>query len=303
MNEDSESRSGSSGTKVTITGNGPTTIGDRARTLIFNFRDKAMRPWIAGSTIVTVVAVLAGFVILAPDPPASTERGPAGAASTTPPEDTLFPISPDTPCHSPTATTTQLPDVEICVAYWCVGKFHAPDGVGWIEGRGQIKLRPRIINNSAQAIDLSITPASAIRLLVATSTAPDVWWQPPPVTAAAGDKPVIVTYEGRKYWAVPPNAPRDAVKIELPGNQYTFDGFATSWYETELAPGQTAYKPLRHGPDGNAVQEGNLVFNVPVATQDVGLKGLAVVDRDDPSRVVAFVDKKDWPAPADLNSF
>ncbi|QLY30400.1 hypothetical protein H0264_35645 [Nocardia huaxiensis] len=215
----------------------------------------------------------------------------------------LFPLSPNTPCHSPEATTVQLPDVEICVAYWCVGRFHAPDGVNWIEGRGQIKLRPRIINNSAHAIDISITAMSALRLLVATPLDPATWWMPPPITASAGDRPIKLSFEGQTYWAVPPNAPRDAVQIDLPNNMYTYDGFATSWYDTELGPGQTAFKPLRKDADGRPIQEGNLVFNVPVATQDVGLKGLVLVDRNDPTTVLAFIDKEKWPAPADLNSF
>lgn len=227
----------------------------------------------------------------------------AGATTTapSPTPDPLFPLDPNTPCHSPSATTVQLPDVEICVAYWCVGKFHTPDG-GWIEDRGQIKLRPRIINNSADPINIATVTPSTLRLLVSTTLPYESWWQPPPATAELGDKPIVVTHDGQKYWAVPPNVNRDAVPLTLPNGMMTWDGFASSWPYAVLEPGQTAFKPLRHQPNGWAVQEGNLVFNVPIASS-VGLKGLVLLDPDDSTKILAFSDKRHWPEPADLNSF
>ncbi|MBF6259871.1 hypothetical protein IU468_26695 [Nocardia farcinica] len=288
-------------------------VGDNARVKnVFNsyVRDKSVPRWIVGTAVVSVVIILSGVALFTTQEDSSGRAVIAGlttTASPSPTPDPLFPLSPDTPCHSPTATTVQLPAVEICVAYWCVGKFHTPDG-GSIEGRGQVKLRPRIINNSADPIDISTTNSSKLRLLVATTLPYESWWQPPPATAEQGDKPIIISYEGQKYWAVPPNVNRDAVPLTLPDGSTTWDGFASSWPDTSdnpsttLEPGQTVFRPLRHRPDGWAIQEGNLVFNVPIA-HNVGLKGLALIDPNDSTRIIAFSDKKNWPEPADLNSF
>ncbi|OBA46007.1 hypothetical protein A5789_05850 [Nocardia sp. 852002-51101_SCH5132738] len=194
--------------------------------------------------------------------------------------------------------------VEICVEYWCTGDFHAANGVDTIPGRGQIKLRPLLFNKSPFAVDISISPNAAIRLLVVTPKDPSVWWQPPPVTSQAGDRPVPIKWNGQDTWAVPPNAPHDAVRIDLPGNMYTYDGFATFWDFTMLAPGETAFKPLRFDDQHHAIQEGDLVFNVPLDDQRASTaRALVLVDRNDPTKILASSDTTTWPRPSDLNSF
>ncbi|WP_228822258.1 hypothetical protein [Nocardia farcinica] len=312
INEDNESGDERAATyHVKVDKAGTVVTGDKTRIKnVFNyFRDKHTPRWIVGTAIASVIIILTGVAFFT-DQDDSSGRAVVAGVTTTPPSptpDPLFPLDPNTPCHSPSATTVELPAVEICVAYWCVGKFHTPDG-GWIEDRGQIKLRPRIINNSPDPISIAIGNPSTLRLLVSTSLPYESWWQPPPATAAQGDKPIVISHEGQKYWAVPPNVNRDAVPLTLPDGSRTWDGFASSWPDrsddpiTTLGPGQTAFRPLRHQPDGWAVQEGNLVFNVPIAS-NVGLKGLALLDPNDPTKILAFIDKKYWPEPADLNSF
>ncbi len=103
-------------------------------------------------------------------------------------------------------------------------------------------------------------------------------------------------------WAVPPNKTGDAVEIDLPDGRYTYDGFATFWDYTSLDPGQTAFKPLRFKADGNPFQEGDLVFNVPLNDKSQ-VRGLALVDRNDPSKILAVSDASTWPPRSDLNSF
>ncbi|MGW0358924.1 hypothetical protein ACWDXV_32460 [Nocardia nova] len=212
-------------------------------------------------------------------------------------------LSPNNLCDrsTPAASVTE-PDVDICVIYWCMGSFHAANGVDWIPNRAQIKMRPLIFNRSSHAVDISITPNAALRLLVSTPDDPRDWWQPPSETAKQGDHPNVVSRKGEVLWAVPPNKTGDAVRIDFPDGSYTYDGFATFWDYTSLDPGQTAFKPLRFKPDRNPFQEGDLVFDVPLDDKSRVL-GLALVDRNDPSRVLAVSDADTWPARSDLNSF
>ncbi|MFF0493944.1 hypothetical protein ACFYTQ_33405 [Nocardia sp. NPDC004068] len=213
-------------------------------------------------------------------------------------------LSPSNTCDdSLPAAAVAEPDVDICVVYWCLGIFHAANGVDSIPGRGQIKMRPLIFNRSSHTVDISITPNAALRLLVSTPGNPRDWWQPPPATAKNGDHPNIVTWKGEVMWAVPPNAHRDAMRIDMPdGLHYTYDGFATFWEYTTLDAGQTAFKPLRFNADGNPIQEGDLVFNVPL-DENSRIRGLVLVDRNDPSKILAVSDAGTWPPRSDLNSF
>jgi hypothetical protein len=122
------------------------------------------------------------------------------------------------------------------------------------------------------------------------------------LTRTAGDVPVLVSWQGQNYWAIPPNAPHDVQRVHVSATADIYSGFVGSWDTSFIGPGETAYRPLRKDGNGNVIQEGNLVFQTP-SGQDVGLKGLAVVDRADPTNVKAVSDETTWPASVDPNSF
>lgn len=85
-----------------------------------------------------------------------------------------------------------------------------------------------------------------------------------------------------------------------------WDSFATlKWDYGVKAPGETASKPLRFDANQHAIQEGDLVFDVPRDDKSRVI-GLAVVDRKDPENPnsLAFRPRDEWPPqPSDLNSF
>ncbi|WP_280209127.1 hypothetical protein [Nocardia cyriacigeorgica] len=203
-------------------------------------------------------------------------------------------------CRPPNLSEVKLPDVEVCVVRWCMAPIKDQAGNS-IPNRSQVKIRARVLNNSAEALDLSSSNPSAMRLLVSGSTLPGSW-EPFPRTAAQGDAPVLVEYDGQRYWAIPANISGDVDQINLPGGGVTWNGFVGSWDAGVIAPGQPYYKPLRPGPNGRIVQEGNLVFNVP-ADQGIYIKALAVVDKENPARVIAAWSSDKWPASVDPNEF
>lgn len=190
-------------------------------------------------------------------------------------------------CDTPNPSDVALPDIEICVTHWCQAIFRREDGE-IDESQVQIKLRARIINNSDLPIDLSISNSSAMRLLVRSQSLP-AGWTPPPLTAGSRDLPVLVNWEGGKYWAIPPNVPGDA---RLVGDGTEFDGFVTSWDAGVIQPGESYYRKLRHSAPNLPIQEGNLVFQVPMGDE---LIGLAIVAKEDPTKVLGVLPKKEWP--------
>ncbi|MGW4844878.1 hypothetical protein [Nocardia brasiliensis] len=211
-------------------------------------------------------------------------------------------LSPNNICDdSVPAAAATTPDVGLGVVYWCLGGFHVANGVDAPPDLTQIKMRPVIQNPTLRAIDVSITQNAALRLLVETPNNPRDWWRPPQRTAKAGDHPSAVIVDDKLLWAIPPNLTNDAVQVDLLNNTRTY-GFATSWDYTILNPGQTAFKPLRFKDDGTPIQEGDLVFSVPLnAVSQV--RGLALVDRNDPTMLVAICDSDTWPQRSNLNSF
>jgi hypothetical protein len=158
-----------------------------------------------------------------------------------------IPVTPNHPCPAPGTTERREPDVEICVVYWCMAPIKTASGDGSIT-TSQVKVRPKIENNSTQPLDLSISTPSAMRLLV--SFEGEYRWDPPSLTANAGDRVVRVIWEGKTFWAVPPNVPHDASVIYLPDGSATYDGFVTSWNANYIEPGGAMSKPLRLGVDG-----------------------------------------------------
>lgn len=238
-------------------------------------------------------------------PQPTTAAQPTGSTSISPPSATPTPSSSPTPTPTQTLETFQvagmgqscpvpnpsdfvLPDVEICVVMWCEGVTYELDGTPQTNQR-QIKLKARIVNNSNTPVDISISKASAMRLLVSESRLPGSW-KPPQKTLAAGDRPILVEWSGsgskQKYWALPPNVYADSYLT--PANVYT--GFFTKWEPPILGSGESYYRPLSKDFDP-AYSDGNLVFQVPVGSQ---IYGLAVVDKSAPSRVVGVSPYSDW---------
>ncbi|BDT94149.1 hypothetical protein IFM12275_41250 [Nocardia sputorum] len=226
--------------------------------------------------------------------------GGAGQANRAQGADGSVEITQEHQCRPPNLSEIQLPDVEVCVIRWCMAPVKDKAG-NPIPHRSQVKIRARVQNNSAELLDLSVGNPSAMRLLVSGPTLPGSW-EPFPRTATQGDAPVLVEFDNQKYWAIPANAPGDVDPIVLPDGGRTWNGFVGSWDAGVIAPGQPYFKPIRKGPDGHPVQEGNLVFNVP---SDEGnyIKGLAVVDRENPSHVLAVWSSDKWPPSVDPNEF
>ncbi|HZV26975.1 MAG TPA: hypothetical protein VFG00_11870, partial [Acidothermaceae bacterium] len=235
-------------------------------------------------------------------PPAGSVA-PTSASHATPTPSTKQalgePISIADTCGPPTGLgAPALPTAQICVIYWCRGDvLTLADEVD--PSNIQVKIRPRILNNSTAPLDISISRPSRLRLLVQGSSIPTLW-SPPPATKRAGDKPVLVTYDGQQYWGLPPNVPGDAVGT-TDGQMFT--GFATFWDGKALGPGQSYFKPVRYTGAGDAIREGDLVFQVPATNgQTVGpVVGLALLAPD--GSVAAFQPQSLWPPSADPTSF
>ncbi|MGY1618579.1 hypothetical protein ACI797_17720 [Geodermatophilus sp. SYSU D00691] len=219
----------------------------------------------------------------------STSSSSSGTSASPTASPTASAINLSQPCNAPDPTDPVLPDVEICVVYWCKNPFLGADGLP-VSGQSQVKIRPRIINNTSESIDISLHAPTTLRLLV-RSRAIDQRWAPPPLTASAGDAPFVVEWEGQNYWAIPPNVPRDATPVA--GGMWS--GFATIWDGQTIEPGNSYYKPLRQNADGSPVQEGDLVFQVPTeADGSIDVLGFALVI----DGVVRGVAKSsDWPEP------
>jgi hypothetical protein len=193
-----------------------------------------------------------------------------------------------------------LPEAEVLVVFWCKGPVLDEDG-NLVVDHVQLKIRPRIVNNSGQPLGIGILAPSPLRLLM---TAKDVAgrWAPPRLTKAAGDRPVLVAWGGQTFWGVPPNQAHDA--YATPTSYYT--GYATVWDGTVLGPGQSYFKPRRPRPGGGGVREGDLVFQIPVDDDgSVLVAGLALVafQADGSPRLVGIAPRKAWPNEVNANEF
>lgn len=233
----------------------------------------------------------------------SDHRGAAGQPSSAKPSPTPRPsatgvaTSNEDSC-GPTAAQHPPPPVQVCVVYWCKGDVVLPDGEA--DPRHiQIKVRPQIINNSAHTLSIDIGKPAAVRLLVRSAELPALWG-PPPRTKSAGDRPVLVSWNGSELWAVPPNVNHDAAPT--PSGFYT--GFATSWTATSIAPGSSYFSPLTQRANGQPNQTGDLVFQLPVNSQgEVEIFGLAVITRTAQPIVLAVAPRTQWPQPSQPSSF
>ncbi|MEU4252443.1 hypothetical protein AB0F15_34075 [Amycolatopsis sp. NPDC026612] len=201
-------------------------------------------------------------------------------------------------CPKPDPTDPSLPSVDLKVVYWCKGEVFTSDGRLDLT-HYQIKLRPRIVNNTSSPITIAITKPSAVRLLV-TGKQVGERWTPPPRTAQAGDRPTLVQCNGRTFWAIPPNVPRDATRA---GESGYYTGFATTWDGTELGPGQSYFHPLRHDQRGKPVQESDLVFQVPLDDEAATIYGLAVLETKPGGALLGVAPFTDWGPPVEPSTF
>jgi hypothetical protein len=216
------------------------------------------------------------------EPPSSTRTPPSGV-----------PIAPAQGCPLPDPTDPSLPSISVTVVYWCKGEVLKGDG-SVDDQNYQIKLRPRLVNNTASTMDISLSKPSPLRLLV-TAKQVDKRWSPPPLTRKGGDKPILVECNGGTFWGIPPNLQHDATLM----TEDQYSGFATIWDGSKLGPGKSYFKPLRHRADRSAIQEGDLVFQVPNNKgAQTGIYGLAVLDLSKPTPsvlgVAMFENKEQW---------
>jgi hypothetical protein len=105
-----------------------------------------------------------------------------------------------------------------------------------VRGQAQIKLQISITNTSSRTLDIS---RPRIRLVLDHFNPSG--WSPPRVGMATTERPMKVSYKGRRYWTVPPNAER--AYDPIPGTRVAT--FATHWNVFTLAPGKT-FHPVNH---------------------------------------------------------
>jgi multisubunit Na+/H+ antiporter MnhC subunit len=85
-------------------------------------------------------------------PPATT----SSTVPTTTPVPTGTPVPADSGCPRPDPTDPALPSVDVQVVHWCKGEVRGPGGV--VDAHNyQIKLRPRLVNNTTDKVRIEIT--------------------------------------------------------------------------------------------------------------------------------------------------
>ena len=201
------------------------------------------------------------------------------------------PLTADGQCNPPNPSDWQPPLYDICVVHWCQGIVIFPNGAV-DESRIQIKVRPRIFNLTDQPLDITIWKSAAVKLLVASSDLPGSW-RPPPATAALGDDPILVDApDGQRYYAIAPDIPGDVDLPDDPTKPINI-GFASKWSASSVPP-RSFWPPAEQGRDeyGQIDQDGDLVFQLPARTSSnsARLGGLALMDRTDPTKVLAYAE-------------
>ncbi len=223
-----------------------------------------------------------------PEPPSPSATPSATPTITQPAPEVLHVASAGRACPNPNPSDFKLPDVEVCVTMWCQSLTYERDGRRQ-EDQTQIKLKASVFNKTTQPLDISITNASAMRLLVSQKDLPGSW-RPPEKTVAAGDSAVLVEWSGtgskQNYWALPPNVFADS--YPTPAGVVT--GFYTQWDPPILESGEGYYRP-RAEPFDPFYADGNLVFQLPVGSV---VTGLAVVDKTDPTKIIAVTPFSEW---------
>lgn len=206
----------------------------------------------------------------------------------------------DHECGDLSPTAWALPAYQICVVNWCQGIVTNRDGT-IDSGRVQIKLHPRIANNTSEPLDIAITQRpSPLRLLVASDDLP-ASWRPPDLTAENNDRPFLVQLQGQNYWAIAPNLPHDIDSMDGP-----VAGFATFWDRAQVGPNSFYPPPTQRDIAGNAIeQQGDLVFQLPARNQSnhARFAGLGLFSRSSPTTLLAFADHKDWGPRLNPNQF
>lgn len=260
------------------------------------------------AVVVAVLALVVGGIYLGTNRLTTTATGqgplvPPGPSTTTassspaalPP---TFRDSPDHVCLNPDPPTEASVRPDICVIAWCEGDVLNLDGRVNRENVF-IKIRPGILNKSPDPLDLSIEGTSAVRLLVMEAGMPGSW-NPPPMTAAAGDRPIRVEWKGNWFWAIAPNLPTEHIPIvQSPEDgQSRYARFATFWDAGVIAGGGSYYRSVlqRSADPLDVLQEADLVFEIPRRSD---IYGIAIVKRSSPTDVLAVSEAgegaKLWP--------
>lgn len=255
------------------------------------------RKRISAALALGLVASCVSFGVAKP-PPQVTAEGPKDPPVTTvvvPPDPTK------TGCGNDARETASLPDVDICVVYWCTGAVYTAVTGGLDPTQMQYKIRPQISNSTDHPVNISLRPPTPLRLIVDSSQLP-THWNPPQKTVAAGDSVYPVIWNGKHYWAVPPNVQGD---VSMVGGFWS--GFSTFWDGDQLDGHNLFSKNLRFDSSGTPVQEGDLVFQLPNNPDgtDPAVIGLAYVTGGGgaPMNIEHLFPKSNWPASNQPMSF
>ncbi|ART68828.1 hypothetical protein BTO20_09710 [Mycobacterium dioxanotrophicus] len=256
-------------------------------------------PLSAALVVVLVLSGVAFFIFESPPPQTTATPQPPAPPVTT----VVVPPDPKkTGCGSDAKETASVPDVEICVVYWCTGAVYSAVTGTTDPTQMQYKIRPRIYNSTDHPVNISINSPTPLRLIV-DSPRLSQNWKPPQKTVEVGDSVYPVIRDGKRYWAVPPNAVGDVVQV---GGYWS--GFSTFWDGDQLEGTGTYFKPLRFDSTGTVIQEGDLVFQLPTNPDgsDPHVLGLAYVTGGGavPMNIEhLFLKDEHWPNPSQPNSF
>lgn len=166
-------------------------------------------------------------------------------------------------CPSPGDAPRGL-KIWVHVLKWCDGPR--------VRGQSELKLQVSIKNSGKRPLSITRTH---VRLLVRRFNRR--MWSPPRDGSPTIERPFKTSYQGRKVWAIPPNAEGSWDK--------KYASFATHWHGTTLAPGES-FKPINH-------KRGDVVFYIPSRHKYImhGVVGLAYVDGRD---VIALCPPWRW---------
>jgi hypothetical protein len=210
----------------------------------------------------------AAFVALATTFPAGADAGVVR---------TVARAANDIGCPSPPGSPRGI-KVWIRVRRWCA--------LPAVRRQAQYKLQVKIHNSSSRTLDIS---RPHIRLIVKHFKRRQ--WTPPRIGAPTRERPFRTRYNGRRVWAIPPNAER-AYDVKS-RNEWTF---ATHWNAYSLRPGRT-FRPRRH-------KRGAAVFYLPYGGNRArtlrGVMGLAYVDGRD---IIVMCPKRRWGPKVPAGSF
>jgi hypothetical protein len=178
-------------------------------------------------------------------------------------------------CPSPPDQHHQI-RIWVRVVKWC--------GIPGVRGQALVKLQIRVQNIGRRPLDLS---RGNFRLIMRHFDRRR--WTPPRHGPATTDRPFVTAHQGKRVWAVPPNA--DSAYDTTSDGGWTF---ASHWNTGgQLAPGES-FVPINRSPRHGSGR-GSVVFYIPLERNHRrtvrGVLGLAYVQGRD---ILVLCPRQHW---------